>query len=243
MAIITNKSLAVYLALCLIGIFFHIPETAKSQLSTVWDRLYISFYGFTEQGFSIISFLFYCIVFLGFTYLFQNYLSIVLTERIYYQLIRYQSINKWFLHNLKFVFGMAILLLITLFCITIVAGFIDGKSLSLSLSIAPKVSVPELMYHYFINGLMQLMNYVLISFIVMWIWKKNEYQLVTLGVFMVLSLPFVNNKLIFPSGLNSLGHINGNEFVIIKISMVLLMYFIIELLIINYLFKKRGVIF
>ncbi|MDQ0157380.1 hypothetical protein [Robertmurraya andreesenii] len=239
----TYQNIVAYLALCFFGILFTVFGTGSSQLSSVWDLLYLSFYGLTGQRFSIISFLYYCIVFLGFAYLFQNHLSIVLNERIYYQLIRYQSLYKWFLNFLKFALGVGFLLLISLLCVTVVAGLIGGKGLTLSLTIVPGISVSLLIYHFFINGLLQLLNYVLISFIVIWIWKKSEYNLITLGVLSVLSLPILNHKLIFPSALNSLGYLSAKELVIFQITVVLLIYLIIEFFLIYYLFKKRGVSF
>ena len=234
------KNTVIYIVLCLLGVIFA-ASGAGGQTSTVWDRLYIVFFGFTEQRFFMDSFVYYCIIFLGFVYLFQTHLSIVLTERIYYQLIRYPSLYRWFWQFFRPVMLKGILLLTVLFCVTIIAGVWEGKSLSLTLMEEAGSSVPMLVYHFFINGFLQLMNYVLISFIVIWIWKKGEYSLITLGILMVLSLPILNQKLIFPSGLNSLGHVGGGENVIVQISIILLIYLLVELFIIYYLFKKRGV--
>ncbi|WP_036218199.1 hypothetical protein [Lysinibacillus sphaericus] len=240
MSRITSKNTVIYIALCLLGVIFP-ASGAGVQTSNVWDRFYIVFYGFTEQGFSIVSFIYYCIVFLGFVYLFQAHLSIVLTERIYYQLIRYPSLNRWFVQFFKPVMFKGILLLTTLFSVSIISGVMEGKSLRLSLTLEPGGSVPILVYHFFINGFLQLMNYVLIAFIVIWVWKKIEYSLITLGTLMVFSLPILNQKLILPTGLNSLGHVGGSENVIFQISIILLIYLLVEVFIIYYLFKKRGV--
>lgn len=237
-----NKIFLIYLSLCMFGIVFGVSGFHE-QSSTVWDKLYFSFYGVSEQGFSLNAFFYYCIVYIGIVYLFQVHLSVVLTERIYYQLIRYQSLYRWFWALIKPVIFRIITLLFLLFCITIVVGLFEGKSLKFSLTIVEGSSVPMLIYHFFVNGFLQMMNYVLIAFLVLWVWKESEYGLLTLIALTVTSLPIFNQKKWLPSGLNSLGNVNGNEYELYKITILLFFYLALEMVIIWYLFRKRKVTF
>lgn len=234
-----TKIFPVYLSLCLFGIIFGVSGF-REQSSTVWDKLYFSFYGISGQGFSLGAFFYYCIVYIGFTYLFQIYLSVILTERIYYQLIRHRSLYQWFWTFIRPVIFRIILLLFSLFFITIVVGMFEGKSLKLSLTVVENSSVSMLVFHFFVNGFLQMMNYVLITFLILWVWKESEYGLLTLGALMVSSLPMLKLR---PSGLNSLGNITGNEYDLYKITILLLFYLVIEIIIIWYLLRKRSVTF
>lgn len=237
-----NKFFLIYLSLCLFGIVFGVSGFHE-QSSTVWDKLYFSFYGVSEQGFSITAFFYYCIVYIGIVYLVQVHLSIVLTERIYYQLIRYRGLYRWFWALIRPVIFHVISLLFLLFCITIIVGMFEGKSLALSLTIVGDSSASMLIYHFFVNGFLQIMNYVLIAFLVLWVWKESEYGLFTLVVLMVTSLPMLNREKFLPSGLNSLGNVTGNEYDLYKITILLLFYLVIEMMIIWYLFRKKNITF
>lgn len=191
-----NHFFLIYLFLCLFGIIF---ETSgfHEQSATVWDKLYFNFYGVSEHGFSLPSFLYYCIVYIGIIYLFQVHLSIILTERIYYQLIRYRSLPRWFWAIIKPFMFRLISLLILLFCITIGVGILEGKSLEFSLTVVDGSSAGMLIYHFFVNGFFQMMNYILIVFLMLWVWNKSEHGLLILAVLIVTSLPILNAKCCF----------------------------------------------
>lgn len=234
------KVFFIYFSLCIFGIINGLSGF-NEQYFTVWDKLYFIFYGVTEQGFSITTFFYYCIVYIGIVYMFQIYLSIILTERINYQLIRYRSLYRWFWALIKPIIFGVITLLLLLFCITIMVGILEGKNVEFTLTVVDESSAPMLIYHFFVNGFLQIMNYILIAFLIIWVWKESEFNLLTLIVLTVTSLPIINSKKWIPSGLNSLGYVNGNEYELYKITCLLLVYLIIEMGIILYLFKKRRV--
>lgn len=234
-----NTIFFLYLVFCIFGIILML-SSFNEQSTTIWDALFLTFYGVSEYGYSITSFFFYCIIYIGYIYLVQVQLTIILTERLYYQLIRYQSLEKWYLKTFQPIIIRIIILLVMLFSITILFSVLKGKHIEFTFTIVD--STPKnLLYHYFVNGFLQMMNFVLIMFIVMWIWNDNGYNLVTMGAFVICCLPFINQKKLLPSGLNGLGHLSGNNHDIYKITIILFIYLLIELVIISFLFKKKIV--
>ena len=238
----SQKKYLIYISLCLLGIISPV-FISDFTIITVWDNLYIRFFGFSEQGFKFSHYIYSCIVFLGFIFLYQLKLNDILTEQLYYVIIRYKSTSIWFFHFIKdIVIRIPILLLLILFSL-VVTGLFSGQIIDLKITVGNYLSVNQVLYHFFINGFFQLLNYYLIIFIVSWISKDVFPSLIAVTVIMLAMTPMVNKGLILPFGLNSLGYVTGNFHDILQITITLIIYNIFELFIILYLFKKRDILF
>ncbi|MBU5468723.1 hypothetical protein KQI49_18175 [Virgibacillus sp. MSJ-26] len=227
----------IYIALIFVGLFTNILEYDGIG-KTMGDFMYLKFYGVDIEDFAVLQHVYYSIVFLGFCYLFQMHLDAILTDRLYYELIRYKSYYKWFKIFMKNVILSIILLLVFLLCLIIIIGYLKGYQFSFeNLLIDVPSSYYVTLYHFFVNSLLQMLNYILIVFIVSWLFNESYYGLVALGLFMVLMLPFVNTAHLLPFGLNSFGLLaNLNVF---KITLYLFIGLLVEGIIIFTLFKKK----
>ncbi|AJS61207.1 hypothetical protein [Paenibacillus sp. IHBB 10380] len=237
-----NYRFIVYSLICLIGIASPFINSGMEDM-TVWENLYFHFYGVSEDGFSFYVYIYFCIVFLGFVYLFQLHLSHIMDGYIYYLMIRYKSLYRWFGQLMKKTILGVVALLLLLAGITIVLGLMQGRTLEPYATQIIAGRFPYLLYQFFVNGLLQMLNYILIVFIVSWIWQEATYSLIALGVLIVTGLPFLNIHQWLPSGLNSMGYITGDGRGIFHITIVLAIYLLIELGIIFYLFSKRKISF
>lgn len=234
-----NLPLTVYLLLCLSG-FFLIGENSV-QLSSVWDNLYLSFFGVTKSGFRLTTYLYFSIVFLGFVYLFQLRLHQVMDKRIYYILIRYKSLASWFI--LFFLYGcaLALLLILSLLGLTILTGTINGQSLTIAPLLAD-VALPEMLYHFIVNGFLQIANYMLLSFIAVWVWKESHSGLMAIGVFLIAGFPVINIGQWLPFAMNSLGYL-GPDHNVFRDTFILLLFLMVELIGVLHILQKRKIIF
>lgn len=233
-----NMPLLIYILLCLIGF---LVRGNYPGISNAWDQLYMSLYGVGQSGFRLTTYLYFCIVFLGFIYLFQLRLNNVLDGRIYYLLIRHKSLTSWFV--IFFLKGcmLALLLIFSLLSLTILVGIINGQGLSSPPTVA---NVPpfEILYHFVVNGILQIANYMLLSFIAIWFWRESNGGLIALGVFLVGGIPYVNMNQWFPFALNSLGYLSPDHNVY-RDSVILLLFFLIEMIGVFYIFHRRKIVF
>ncbi|MVP01924.1 hypothetical protein [Paenibacillus lutrae] len=230
----------VYIAICVLGIAAPFTHPGV-KVTTVWENLYLLFYGVSEEGFSLYVYLFYCVVFIGFVYLFQLHLSELLNGRIYYLLIRYKSLNRWFGQLMKKTVLSILGLLLLLAGATIVFGLLQGLNMKWDGGEADSALLPYYLYHFFINGLLQMLNYILILFIVSWIWQEAAYSLGAIGVLIVMGLPFINPDQWLPFALNSMGYVTQGSHEIFRITIVLVTYLLLEMGLIIYLFRKRKI--
>ncbi|MEJ9222329.1 hypothetical protein P4H46_29535, partial [Paenibacillus glucanolyticus] len=229
-------------SICLIGIFTQFTHSGLKVLH-VWENLYFNFYGVSRDGFSLYIYLYFCIVFLGFVYLFQLHLSNLLNGHIYYLMIRYKSFYRWFFQLMKRTILSVISLLLFLAFATILVGLIQGRTLAFDTTESMTELFPYIFYHFFMNGFLQMLNYILIVFIVSWVWQEAMYSLIALGVLAVAGLPILNTNQWLPSGLNSMGYVTDDGTGVFSTSIVLLIYLLIEIGIIAYLFRKRKISF
>lgn len=175
-----NDQFVFYSLLCLFGIVTPFVNVGTGA-TTVWDTLFLRFFGVSEDGFQLFAYLFFCIVFLGFVYLFQLRLNQILNNQIYYLMIRYKSLYRWFSQLMKQAVIGLIVLLLFLFCVTIATGVMKGQTFELHTTLEMVRPLPYLLYQFFINGFLQVLNYLLIMFIVTWIWKDAIYGLILRG--------------------------------------------------------------
>ncbi|SES01944.1 hypothetical protein SAMN04487944_11551 [Gracilibacillus ureilyticus] len=225
-------------------VFLHmitLDQVVATEQSTVWDKLYINFYGVSTGGFSLNFYIYLSIVFLGFAYFYQNKLTKMLNERIYYLLIRERSLYQWFWAHLKYSLAAVFLLLLALFGLTIGIGWLEGKTFDLELTIESSLSVQKLLVHFFLNGFLQLVNYLLILFIFTWTLKQSAYVLAVIGGLLLMGSLKIGYLQWFPSGLNSFGLLE--TYPALRITGILVCWLLVEILIIFYLFRKREIIF
>lgn len=231
-----------FLLLCTLGVSSSALDF-ELMPQTVWDLFYLRFYGVSETGYTLLSYLFFCLVFLGFVFYFQDFMNKQLSSQAYYLLIRYKSMNVWFLNMLKGMAGKLFKFLFFLFTLVLAIGVLQGKSINMTFSIDVPITVVEMSYHYFVNGFLQIFNYILLAFIVRCIWKETIYSVLLLAVFILGGLPFVHQWVTVPIGLNALGSLNGEANEIYYRTGILLVYLLAEVGIVAFIFKKRKNIF
>lgn len=231
-----------FLLVCILGIS---SSALNFELmpQTVWDLFYLRFYGVSETGYTLLSYLFFCLVFLGIVFYFQDFMNKQLSSQAYYLLIRYKSMNVWFLNLLKGMAGNLLKFLFFLFALVLAIGVLQGKSVNMTFSIDVPITVIEMSYHYFVNGFLQIFNYILLAFIVRCIWKEPIYSVLILAVFILGGLPFIHQGVPVPFGLNALGSLTGDANEIYYRTGILGVYLLGELGIIACIFNKRKNIF
>jgi len=221
----------VYTFLCLIGII----ETAKSLINeniTILDVLVQTFLG----NASYISYLYYIIVFFGFMYFVQVFLEKELSELSYYKIIRFKSLNKWFLSWSKKIFVSVFLFLGLLLLITFSVSFAYGFNTTFKSEIYTNLSAITILYHFFINGFLQLTFYILLACIVSWSTREVTHSLIVTGLLIVLMLPGLS---FLPVGLNGFNYIINDES-IYQISLFLSGCIALQILLLYFLLKKRD---
>ncbi|MBW7453167.1 hypothetical protein ACFOLF_16405 [Paenibacillus sepulcri] len=232
-----------YALLCLLGITSPYLNPGVKPV-TVWDTLYLRFSGVSpEGGVSLLSFLFYVIVFMGFVYLFQVYITEYLSGRFYYVAIRYRSLPRW-LARLGGRIGLgAVALLVVLVVLTVIVGLISGQTLEPKVTILPDLNFSQVLYQFLFNGWLQIISGIMIVFITAWLFKDASYSLITLGVLVLAALPMINVGGWLPAGLNSMGYVSGQWEDLLRITGVLVIYLLIEFGVILYLFRKKNIAF
>ncbi len=233
----------VYGLLCLLGIVSTYIHHWMQNI-TVWDALYLCFYGVSPEGdFSMSSFLFYVVVFMGYVYLFQMYITEYLSGRFYYTAIRYSSFFRWFARlGIRIGLG-SFALLVALVVLIVIVGLASGQTLEPKISVYPALNINQVWFQFLFNGWLQIMNGVMIVFITAWMFKEVSYSLASQGVLVLAALPMVNIGGFFPSGLNSMGYVTGYWADVLRITGELSLYLLIELGIIMYLFRKKNMAF
>ena len=172
------------------------------------------------------------------TYLFQVNLVKRASGLLYYEVLRYRSYGAWFAKLLLSSITWTSLALICLALTTIGIGYIQGYDDLTEINLNRSISMGVLLYHFLINGILQMLSYFLFVFIVYWIWNNDTYNLFILGVIIVIGSPFIPTVSYVPIALNSMSYIHLNSDVW-TISGVLMTWIIIQLFVIMVLFKLR----
>lgn len=232
--LVKNLPVLVYGLLCLMGILFHISKHANKEL-TIWDGFIVTFMGTTNEIFSLISFAFYIVVFVGAVYFVQLRLQRYLSEMSYYTMIRYRSMNKWFLSWFPGILKTIMILLLTLLAGTISIALLKGYSI-----IVPE-NLFEILYHFIVNGFLQLLFYVIFVIIVSFATKDVFKSFITLLTLTVFMFPGFRLNDLVPVGLNSMGYVLEGHSVFL-ISIKLAVYIAIEVVVLQYLFNKKDYI-
>ncbi|GAA3896265.1 hypothetical protein GCM10022628_20310 [Anoxybacillus suryakundensis] len=164
----------------------------------------MSFAGVSAERFAYIPFFFYAVVFLGFTYLLQLFfLSNELEQLSYYKIIRFRSLNKWFWSWMKKFIVITFFFLMILFVLSLAVAVCFQTNIDGYVTLLSK-PLHEMIYHFFMNGFLQIMFYISLIFIVSWISKESIYGVVLISICMIVMLPHINVNGIIPIGLNSM---------------------------------------
>ncbi|BDG48833.1 hypothetical protein [Parageobacillus sp. KH3-4] len=227
-------SLLIYLFLCFLGIV-STSISLNSGERTILDVWIMSFRGSSSENFIYFPFFFYSIVFFGFIYLVNVYISEEIDRMGYYKIIRFRNLNKWFWSWFKKILIKVVFLLLLLTLLSISVGAITGMKLNFYTTVF-NASLYAVFYHFFINGFLQIVFYIFSVFIVSWIRKEPVHGLILISVFMILMLPGTNPLGLIPVGLNSLVYLE--DFSPFHITLILLMANFLVYLVIKYLFTK-----
>lgn len=229
----------VFIALIVMALWSGMREKAGE---TIWDQFLFMFIGGSNQAFYFKSFLCYWVLYFGFIYWVQLYLQKELSEMGYYKLLRYQSITRWFwrwYHKIMLYIGLY------LFALALLALFISSLkrfSFDFYVSIDRSVTLLEVFYHFFVNGYLQISFYVLFVFLISWLSKETFYSLVGLAILSFFMLPGLNNWGIVPSGLNSMAYLFA-DYSVYRISIVLSLWNVLEIVFLLYVFHKQDLDF
>lgn len=227
-----------YILFCCLSITI---QTYKNlpQSHTIWDNFYIQFFGVSSTGFSFYTYVFFCIIFLGYPIINQNLLFNVINGEVNYILIRYKSFSTFLKKELIKIILNSFFIILILFLLTTFMSLAMDLEIKNIISVKRNIEPKILIYQFLVNGFLQIINYCLILFIVICWTKKINYVLLFTGILMVLGLPTININTIFPMALNSLGYVSNDFFLIFIKTFTLLFYIIVELKIIYYLLNKR----
>lgn len=211
----------------------------QEEQMTVIDYWILSFFGTTHEGFDFLSFSFYLIVFLGFIYFVQLFLHIQLTKMNYASIIRHQSLVKWFSEWFMKIQGYVLLYLALLMSAALLIGMgFDFPQTGLSL-LFPEVSLYIVLYHFWVNGFLQLTFYILLTILVSLLTgdvMKSFTVLLGMSIFM---FPGMNFNYLIPFGLNSMGLLLETTS-IMHHSVVLLIYNLVLMILLIYVLRKKD---
>ncbi|MGZ0084482.1 hypothetical protein ACWNXI_02475 [Caldibacillus thermoamylovorans] len=229
--------IVIYFFLCVIGISLTARSLLKTSADlTIWDVLVMSFVGVSAERFMYVPFFFYVLVFFGFVYLVQwFFLSNEIEELGYYKIIRFRSLDKWFWSWMQKLFQATALFLCTLMGLSLVIAVCFGLNMRFHVTML-STPVYEVIYHFFINGFLQIIFYIIAVFIVSWVSKESIHGLLLVGVFMILMLPGVNGGGVIPVGLNGIVYLADDS--PYDLTVILIIVNTIALSVVHYLFKQ-----
>ncbi|AST00304.1 hypothetical protein B9L19_14370 [Geobacillus thermocatenulatus] len=228
--------LIMYVLLCVMGIGSTIRSLKKYSDITIWDALVASFAGVSPERFAYIPYFFYVVVFFGLIYLLHLFILNNEIEQLgYYKIIRFRSLTKWFWSWMRKLIIIIALFLFALAVVTCVLAACWGANIGFYATLVSK-PISEIVYHFFVNGFLQMIFYIILIFIVSWISKESIYSIVMISILMVAMLPGVNVKGIIPVGLNSIIYLADHS--PYSLTLILSIANVVSFSIIHYLFKQ-----
>lgn len=230
-----NYPITIYVLLCLMGVWFNIERYVTEDL-TIWNMLTMTFIGTTNDMYSLLSFAHYVVIFIGFVYFVQLLLQRYLSEMSYFTIIRYQSMNRWFLSWFPKIVKSIIVLLFSLIAATISLAVLKGYAFIVT------DNMFEIMYQFMINGFLQLLFYVLFVIIVSLVTRDVLKSFISLLILTIFMLPGFRLNNLIPVGLNSMGYLLENAQVFL-ISFKLIGYIAFEVIVLLLLLNKKDYTF
>ncbi|MGG1218216.1 hypothetical protein ABE236_12255 [Priestia endophytica] len=224
-----------YLFLCVMGMISTSLSLTAGK-NTIFDIWIISFRGASSEFFTYSSFFYYIIVFFGLVYLVNIEMNKEIDGMGYYKIIRFRNLKKWFWSWFKKILIKIAFLLTFLTALSIIIGAIMGMKLKFDITVFD-LSLYMIFYHFFINGFLQIVLYILLIFIFSWTRRAPVQGLILVSIFMILMLPGINSLGIIPVGLNSLVYLE--TFSPFYITLILLIANLIMYFAIKYIFTKN----
>ncbi|MFA1738982.1 hypothetical protein [Lysinibacillus fusiformis] len=208
----------IYGSILIIGTYFMIQNFIKEKTSFINIFLQL-LYGTHYEGYTYMAFLYYIIIFFGFIYLLQIRMIEELDMMSFYKIIRYRSYKKWFVHWFWIQLKSCAIFLIVLLLVSIVIWKTTLVNVPFTTN-KDYETVGIVAYHYFVNGLLQLVLYILLISCLFQFYRDYTISLITLSVFLI-SMMFGLSFL--PVGLNGYGHVlMGTSASIISVYLVIL---------------------
>lgn len=232
---IINYPIIIYGLLCLLGMWFNIERYVNEDLS-IWSGLTVTFVGTTNEMYSLLSFAYYVVVFIGFVYFVQLLLQRYLSEMSYFTIIRYRSMSRWFLSWFPKILKSIVVLQFTLMAVTFSIAILKGYAITMP------GNVFQIIYHFMTNGFLQILFYVLFVIIVSLFTKDVLKSFIALLVLTIFMLPGFRLNNIVPVGLNSMGYLMENVS-IYSISFTLIGYIVLEIILLLILLNKKDYTF
>ncbi len=131
---------------------------------TYGDYLIAVFSGIASENFSFKPYLNHAVLFFGYTYLLTQRFERDVIQQGMYHIIRYQSLNRWFLRQFSRLIMTAVLTATGLVVLATGFAFIQGVKWTTEMESLP-VRITTLLYHTVVNGSLQLIVYGLILFL------------------------------------------------------------------------------
>lgn len=226
-----------YTFYCFLVLLAFSPIIRQTNIQSIQDLFTAVFYGGSQVSFNFLAFLSYIIIFYGYVYLIILSLNNELSNFSYYKALRYGSLTKWIWNCYIPILKSNFFLLLYLFSFVLLVSFFYGGSLNNYFS--SNISFLLILYHFFINGYLQIMFYILFAFIVGWYTKNMFYgfiSIVTLSIFMLPGLNFIK---FIPSGFNSMGYLldEGSPY---NATFILLIYLFVQAGLIYFLLNQKD---
>ncbi|HWK23224.1 MAG TPA: hypothetical protein VNS08_09365 [Ureibacillus sp.] len=230
-----NSKYALYCILVLLSL---LPILRQTNIRTIQEIYILAFYGTSQIGFNFLAFMSYLIIFYGYVLLTLLSLNKELDNLSYYKVLRYGNLIKWIWNSFVPILKSNFFLLLYLFSFVLLISFLCGVTLNDTFS-SNKSSSLLIFYHFFINGYLQILFYILFAFLIGWYTKNMFYgffSIITLSIFM---LPGLNLLKFIPSGLNSMGYLldGGSPYIT---TFILLLYLIVLIGLIYLLLNKKD---
>ena len=232
---IRNYPIIIYGLLCLLGIWFNVERYVNEDVP-IWTGLTVTFIGTTNEMYSLLSFAYYVVIFIGFVYLVQLLLQRYLSEMSYFTIIRYRSMNRWFLSWFPKILKSIVILLFTLMAVTVSIAILKGYAIMMPDNFF------QIIYHFTTNGFLQILFYVLFVIIVSLLTKDVLKSFIALLILTIFMLPGFRLNNFMPVGLNSMGYLLENVS-IYSISLTLIGYIVIEIIVLLVLLNKKDYTF
>ena len=210
-------------------------QNNKVDILTLGDLITVVFLGVSAFSSSFASLFAYLIIFFGLSYLSQIRLSHEIGEISHYKIIRYGSIDKWFfrvfIKESLFLFSV----LLSIIGFVILFGVFNGLDPSLKTDIT-SLQNSNLILFIICFSFLQLVCYLLFSFITLWKSSEGYFLLILFGVLSFMLLPGINVWGVFPVGLNAV--IVTESFSLQHLVIVLFAYIVGSLMFLKVMFSK-----
>jgi len=194
-------AIGLYIGLGILSIIGNL-RGLNPKVDSIWKLWSHAFWGTNFFQFSYRLFFGSAVLVMGFIYLIQLSLVNEFNALWLYKIIRHRRISHWFLQLyrkislqiLGFLFGWFAFSVVLVYVLHFQMTFPDSTSTYL--------------YHYFVNGYLQLLFYTLVLFAVFW----NSQQIVNQGIlvisiFLLFALPGINIIRIIPVWLSNMSNL------------------------------------